>query len=174
MANRIFYGTNLLVDQKTTELTKIETLDGGWTVKYLDESTGEYWLKYTTDPDRGYHFNLMRVSPEIGTSELIEIALNSEYSDEAEAAAYKLHLEEEFEHREYRSELLDRIRRIIQGTLTQKQINSIANVIRASQLLDRVNSRELVGKSMSEIELDAKFFEETANEAEEILYKLES
>jgi hypothetical protein len=173
MATRIFYGTNLLVEQKTAELTEIETLDEGWTIKYLDQSTGEHWLKYTVDPDRGYHFNLMRTTPELGTSQLIDLALNSEFPDEARAAAYKLHLDEVSEHKEYRTELLEQIKKIYLDSKSPERKRSLADVIRASQLLDRVNSRELIGKSMSEIELDAKFFQRTAKEAQEIIEKLE-
>ncbi len=173
MPKRKFYGTNLLVDEKTKELKKIESLDGGWTTKYLDKSTGEQWLKYTVDPDRGYYFNLMLTTPKLETSELICLCLNTEFDDEAHAAAYRLNIEEQFENKEYRIELLNSIKERLTSELTAEQKNGLAIAIRSSQLQDQVNSRELVGKSIQEVEEDAKYFRKIANEADLILKKLE-
>ena len=58
VTDRKLFGTNTLVDDFTKSLSQVETLDGGWATKYLDNSTGHQWLKYVVD-DRGFFVNLI-------------------------------------------------------------------------------------------------------------------
>lgn len=73
VTNRKLFGTNTLVNHFIKTLTGIDIFNGGWTTKYIDNSTEYQWLKYMVD-ERGFFVNLIFNSPPITTDELIEIA----------------------------------------------------------------------------------------------------
>lgn len=168
MTDRKLYGTNALVNDFTKSLVQVETLDGGWTTKYMDKSTGHQWLKYVVD-DSGYFVNVMFISPPPTTDELIEIALNTPYLDEIAAAAIRLNLEEQCYHKEYRQKLMDRLNQFDLSTIDTAEKERIKTIIMAAQLTDRVNKRAIVGKHLSEIQVDANFFNRIADDAEKML-----
>lgn len=168
MTDRKLFGTNTLVNDFTTTLTQTETLDGGWATKYIDNSTGQQWLKYVVD-ERGFFVNLIFISPPPTTDQLIEIAFNTNYVDEISAAATRLNIEEQSDKKEYRQKLIDKLKLIDVSKLDTKEKERIKTIILASQLTDRVNKREIVGKHFSEIQVDADFFNSVADTAENIL-----
>ncbi len=165
---RTLFGTNTLVSDFTKTLTQTETIDGGWATKYIDNSTGHQWLKYVVD-DRGFFVNLIFISPPPTTDQLIEIAFNSNYSDEVSAAATRLNIEEQSDKKEYRQKLIDKLKTIDISKLDTVEKERIKTIILAAQLTDRVNKREIVGKHFSEIQLDATFFNIVADIADRIL-----
>jgi hypothetical protein len=171
MANRKLFGTNRLVDDFVAHLTKIETLDGGWATKYLDEQKGQYWLKYVID-EKGLFQNLMFISPAPTTDELIDIALTSGYPDEISAAATHLHLEEQNQGNEFREKLVANIKQIDLLTLDQFEKNRLKVIVRASRLIGGVNRREILNKSYSEILKDAEYVNNLSIEAQKILDKI--
>ncbi len=168
MTDRKLFGTNTLVDDFTKSLTQVDTLDGGWATKYVDKSTGHQWLKYVVD-DRGFFVNLIFISPPPTTDQLIEIALNTNYSDEISAAATRLNIEEQSDKKEFRQKLIDKLNTIDILTLNAVEMERIKKIILAGQLTDRVNKREIAGKHFSEIQVDANFFNSIADTAENIL-----
>lgn len=168
MTDRKLFGTNSLIDNFIQTLTKTETLDGGWSTKYIDDTTGQQWLKYVVD-DRSFFVNLMLISPAPTTDELIDIAFTSKHSDEVSAAATRLNLEERYYKKEFRQKLIDRLIKIDFSKLYPVDKERIKTIILASQLTDRVNKREVVGKHFSEIQTDADFFKSTAETAQKIL-----
>ena len=172
MTDRLLYGTNLLVENFTKELKILNTFDGGWSVLYLDETTGQQWLKYSVDPDRGYFFNLIRTNPNPKTEQLLDTAFTSNNTDEVSAAAYRLYIEEQFENKEYRNLLLNRLRLATETVLDKENTERLKTIIKAAQLLDRVNHRVIVGKHFTEIEKDAKFVNDIADSAQEIMNQL--
>lgn len=173
MTDRKFFGTNELVESFVKTLKKIETLDGGWTIKYAEKNTGQEWLKYSVDPDRGNHFNLMLINPPLTTDQLIDIALMSKYRDEVSASAYRLHLEERYEGKEYRLNLIDRLLQINLKMLDHEEKERIKTIIQAGQLLDTSNNRDTLGKHYTEINTDANFFRDIADKAKTILAQLD-
>ena len=156
------------MDDFTKSLTQVETLDGGWATKYIDKSTGHQWLKYVVD-DRGFFANLIFISPLPTTDQLIEIAFNTKFVDEISAAATRLYIEEQSNKREYRQKLIDKLTTIDISSLDATEKERIKTIILASQLTDRVNKREIVGKYFSEIQVDADFFNSVADIGENIL-----
>lgn len=168
MTDRKLFGTNTLVDDFTKGLIQVETLDGGWATKYIDNSTGHQWLKYVVD-ERGFFVNLIFISPPPTTDQLIEIALNTNYIDEISAAASRLNFEEKSDKKEYRQKLIDKLTKIDISKLDTTGKERIKTIILASQLTDRVNKREILGKHFSEIHVDADFFNSVADTAENIL-----
>jgi hypothetical protein len=168
VTDRKLFGTNTLVDDFTKNLTQVETLDGGWATKYIDNSTGHQWLKYVVD-DRNFFVNLILISPPLTTDQLIEIALNTNYVDEISAAATRLNFEEQSDKKEYRQKLIDRLNLIDISKIDTAEKERIKTIILAAQLTDRVNRRGIVGKHFSEIQIDANFFNVIADIAENIL-----
>lgn len=168
MTDRKLFGTNTLVDDFTKSLTQVEAFDGGWATKYIDNSTGYQWLKYVVD-ERGFFVNLIFISPPPTTEQLIEIALNTNYIDEISAAATRLNIEEQSDKREYRQKLINQLTKIDIPKLNATEKERIKTIVLASQLTNRVNKREIVGKHFSEIQVDADFFNSVADTAESIL-----
>jgi len=168
VTDRKLFGTNTLVNDFTTTLTQTETLDGGWATKYIDNSTGQKWLKYVVD-ERGFFVNLMFITPPPTTDQLIEIAFNTKYVDEISAASTRLNIEEQSEKKEYRQKLIAKLKSIDVSKLDTTEKERIKTIILASKLTDRVNKRKIVGKHFSEIQVDADFYNSVADTAENIL-----
>lgn len=169
MRKRILYGTNKLVDEFTQKLQKIEDFDGGWTVKFKDTATGEYWIRYMVDLDRGYFYNLMKTDPPPTNDELIAIAMISEFNDEVSAAATRLYLNEDLSHEEYREKLISKLKEFDFSRLNENDKRRIDTIIKAGQLTQRVNQRSVIGKNVTQIDADSHFFNQIADEAEKIL-----
>jgi hypothetical protein len=171
VTDRILFGNNALINEFTNSLTEIEILDGGWTTKYLDTKTGHYWLKYLAD-DRNFIEHLIRASPTPTTDQLIDKAFSSTYPDEVIAAATRLYIEEQLEQKEFRKALLERLNSMDTTRLDKAEKERLKSIIQASQLTNRVNNRDIVGKQFSEIKSDSDFFMLTAENAEKILNNL--
>ncbi|SCY14143.1 hypothetical protein SAMN05192588_1351 [Nonlabens sp. Hel1_33_55] len=169
---RKLYGTNKHVDDFTKSLVKIETFDSGWSIKYLDEKKNETWLRYVIDLDRGYFYSLMLIEPRLNTEELIEIALNSEYNDEVHASAVRLMLDEKENYLPYRQQLIERVEEYTIPKLKKGEKKRIKTIIQSAELISEWNRREILGKHISEINQDAKFFNHISYKAKEILEKI--
>jgi hypothetical protein len=172
MRERILYGTNMLVDEFIQNLQQIEETENVWGTKYKNPLTGECWVKYVVDLERGYYYNLMKTEPTPTTEELIDIALNSEFEDEISAAARRLHLDEELLNIEFREKLLSKLGQLNYDNLTETDKRRIETIIKASELEDRVNHRGIVGKSFQKINEDYQFTLLMADKAEDILRRL--
>ncbi len=166
---RKFYGTNELVDDFKKNLTEIEKLDGGWTRIYLDKNSREKWMEYVIDPERGYFWNLMLISPRPNTDELIDIALISNFDDEIHASSVRLFLEEQQNGLEYRQKLIDKISDLDLKNLNSKDKRRIETIIKSAQLNSEFNYRNILGKHVTEINTDWKFFKGISDKSKWIL-----
>ena len=169
---RKFFGTNKLADDFKKILTEIEKLDGGWTKIYLDEKTGDKWIEYVIDPERGYFWNLMNISPKPNTDELIKIAFESEFEDEIHASSVRLFLNEQENGLEYRQKLIDKISEFDLNNLNSKDKKRIETIIQSAQLNSEFNYRQTLGKHVSEINKDWNFFKQIAEKSKWILEKI--
>ena len=169
---RKFFGTNKLADDFKKILTEIEKLDGGWTKIYLDEKTGDKWIEYVIDPERGYFWNLMNISPKPNTDELIKIAFESEFEDEIHASSVRLFLDEQENGLEYRQKLIDKISKFDLNNLNSKDKKRIETIIQSAQLNSEFNYRQTLGKHVSEINKDWNFFKQIAEKSKRILEKI--
>ena len=109
------------------------------------------------------------VSPPPTTDELIDIALFSKYTDEVSVAAARLYFEEQTDKKEFRKQLVDRMNQIDFEHLDEIEKERIKTIIQASQLTDRLNKREIIGKHFTEIQKDAAFFNSIADRVQEII-----
>jgi hypothetical protein len=173
LATRRFYSDKNDINSFIKQLKLVEKLDDGWVEKYIDNSSGIEWLKYQTNSEYhgGGHANLMRL-PEPTTTELIDIAINSEFDDEALAAANRLCDNEKFENKEFRQKLIEKLKAKGIQKLTEKEKSRLKMVITSSNLDQPGNRKEIVGKSIKEIEGDSQFFQMISIEAISILKNL--
>jgi hypothetical protein len=169
---RKLFGTNKQVDDFKKSLTEIEKIDGGWTRIYLDEKSGEKWIEYVIDPDRGYFWNLMNISPKPNTDELIKIALESDFEDEIHASAVRLFLDEQQNGLEYRQKLIDKLSEFDLTNLNSKDKERIETIIQSAQLDSEFNYRNTLGKHFSEINKDWEFFKGIADKSKRILNEM--
>lgn len=172
MQDKKFFGLTGNASNFLKRLTLLETSNYGWTEKYLDPSTGQHWLKYMIDRDNGRYFNLMLLTPKPTTDEMIDIAFTSSDNDEVEGAVHRLFIDEEDEKIDFRSPLIERLKKIDISQLDAQGKKRIKIIILNGRLTDRTNRREVIGKHYSEIQKDVEFFNDIANKAEQILKQL--
>jgi hypothetical protein len=171
VVKRRLFGSSDLIKEFTASLTLVETSADGWTTKYYNDLSKEYWLKYVVD-DRSFETNLMLLSPRPTTSELISISLTSPYLDEVLAAATRLYIDEQEEKIEFRGNLIDKLNSLDLVNMSSNEKERIKTVIQSSNLLHGVNIRNIVGKHHTEIESDAQFFRSVSEMARLIFEKL--
>ena len=170
MRPRKLYGEQQLIEDFIQRLVKVETLDDGWSEKYLDEPSGQLWLKYSVDTyAERWMQKILVIFPPPNKDELIQIALTSFHFDEVWAAATRLNDEEKINKIEFRQELVDRLNEIDYDHLNVEEKERIRVIIEASGLTNRLNKRDTMGKHYSEILKDAEFFRQMSICSERIL-----
>ena len=167
---RKLFGDEQLIEEFIQRLVKVETLDEGWSEKYLDEPSGQLWVKYSVDTYAGrWMQKILVIFPPPNKDELIQIALTSFHLDEVWAAAKRLNDEEEINKIEFRQELIDRLDEVDYNHLNAEERERIRVVIEASGLTNRLNKRDTIGKHYNEILKDAEFFRQISISSERIL-----
>jgi hypothetical protein len=172
MTEKKFFGIMGNASKFLNELTLIESSNYGWTEKYLDSVTGNYWLKYMVDRDNGRYYNLMLLTPRPTTGEMLDIAFSSPDHDEVEGAVHRLFIDEEDEKIDFRPALFERLNKIEISHLSKEEKTRVKTIIQNAHLTDMTNKREVVGKHFSEIQKDANLFKELSDAAEIILKQL--
>jgi len=165
---RRLVGTNELVAGFLKNLTEVEILNGGWSIKYIDKISGKEWLKYCFD-DRGFRFDLIQIIPPLTTEDLITIAVDSTYEDEAVAAANRLYYEEISFKRDYRKALIESVEQKVIGNIENAEKAKLEKVIAAGQLTDPTNRIDFIRKSYTAVNLDAAYYKNIADRANNIL-----
>tara|TARA_Y100001949_G_C15770758_1_gene236319 strand:- start:15 stop:524 length:510 start_codon:yes stop_codon:yes gene_type:complete len=141
---------------------------GGEQANLIAES--DSWFK--TDIDSmyiGYEYPIAIQLPLPTTQELIELLFSSSYDDEVIGACLLLKDNEACEQMEFRQELLDELKKSDVRKLSAGQKKRIARIITLTELNHAENRREVIGKSIKEVERDYNDFSEMALKAENIL-----
>jgi hypothetical protein len=112
------------------------------------------------------------MSPRPTTEEMIEIALTSDDHDEVEGAAHRLLFEEEEEMKDFRPRLVERLQSIDILGLSNTDKKRIRTIILNTHLTDKQNKREVVGKSITEIQADSDYFTNVGQFAEKLLNQI--
>lgn len=142
---------------ETFELTSEDNQN--WTKTYFEKNLNESWLSYYVNTSQnGGGKNILVKLPIPTTEKLIEIAINSKYEDEVLATCYTLTQNEEIEKTEFRLELITELEKISDRIRQQK-------IIKFTSLLNSLNRKDVLGKSLNEIELDRKYYKEIAERA---------
>jgi hypothetical protein len=165
---RRLVGTNELVADFLKNLTEVEIFEEEWSTKYVDKISGKEWLKYCFE-DRRFRFDLIQIKPPLTTEDLIKIAVSSTYEDEAVAATNRLHYEEISFKRDYRKALIESIEQKVMGNLDNAENAKLENVITAGKLTDPTNRTDFIRKSYAAVNLDAAYYKNIADRANNIL-----
>ena len=168
---RRLVGTNELIIDFLKNLEEVKTFKEEWAIRYIDKVSGKEWLKYCFD-DRGYRFDLIQIIPPLNTEDLIMIAINSIYEDEAIAAANRLYFEETNLKIDYRNALIESIEQRASENLQKTEKIKIEKVIIASQLTNSTNRGNIMGKPYNEVYIDADYYKNIADKANKILLKI--
>ena len=150
-----------LIDELNKQFELISEDKVNWTKIYLDKANNQKWFSYYVDCYlQGGGYNIFSKLPIPTTEKLIEIALNSEFDDEVFACCRTLTEKEQEE--EFREILINSLE--LQSDQERKK-----KIIEFTGLLSELNKREILGKSMKEIEIDAHYFKSISERAKRIL-----
>ncbi len=166
-----FYGIMGNASKFIADLKLVESSNYGWTEKYISKD-GQQWVKFMVDRDNGRYYNLMHFSPRPTTDEMIEIALTSDDHDEVEGAAHRLLFEEEEEMKDFRPRLVERLQSIDLSGLSTTDKKRIRTIILNTHLTDKQNKREVVGKSVKEVQADSDYFTDVGYFAEKLINQI--
>jgi hypothetical protein len=171
MEKRRLYGDASLIEQLLAKMELVETAAGGFAAVYKDPDTGAFWLKYyaTAATQGGGYLTLLKL-PAPSTAELINIAIFSNYEDEAVAAILRLLDEEAIEQKDFRQQLVEKLEGLQPVEDAQKQ--RLVKVVKLSSLDDPMNRRELLHKSKEQIQADANYFSAVAERARQLFRRL--
>jgi hypothetical protein len=134
-----------------------------WSADYLDQATGERWIRY---PLWDYHGPgpecLRRGDPDL--SEILDCIGSSH--DDAEVAAAAFHLVNEHPGRkENYTPLVEYLEALVQGKPSVRQLRNAALAVSWSAANQPFNSRDPSGKSIEQVNADYRHFLEIATRA---------
>jgi len=149
------------LDRLRQSLVRTGTSAGGWTLLYSDASGGQRWEERRLYPEQhgGGLPYLMRL-PEPTPAQLVDIALESPYLDEAEVAAALLG-----DHPEQWEAFLVGL----ESRTTGDRAIRHARLIKASGIASGSNRAGTLGKTMAEIQVDHTHYLELARRANRLL-----
>jgi hypothetical protein len=151
-----------LIDKIIGELTLVFSDNDNWTKTYLNITTGDKWIYYSVDTgQQGGGYRILSRLPFPNTDELIEIALHSQFDDEIFAACRTLIDKEGTKKNEFRMDIIDKLERI-RDKIRRKRIIELIG------LTSPLNRRDILGKTIDQINSDAKYFEDIANRAKKL------
>lgn len=168
--NRTIMKRQLISDQQEIEQLKQKLQFIGkdidnWTETYLDNNTGDNWLRYRVFGEmQGAGYQILGLLPLPDTNQLIELALFSENEDEISAACWTLTDNEETKEIEFRENLLLRLENMYD---TQRQ----KKVINLTELDSPINRREIFGKTMEQVDSDYQYYKIIADKAAQLMRK---
>ena len=162
-----------LIEKLTAGFIKTETDSNTWGTLYLCPKTNEKWQKIyvETEYHGGGHPVLLKL-PDPRKLDLINIALNSEDLDKIASASALLMVNEKELKEEFREELIIAIEhKIDKKDFQWNKLNSekIKSIISETQLFDKTNRRQILGKKNIEIEKDFEFYKDISERAKKII-----
>lgn len=174
MIPRKLYADDNLIADFLKGLTKVEISDNGWSTKYLDNKTGKHWLNYQVESEyHGGGSSILIQLPEPSTTELINIAFTSANEDEVVAASLRLRDNEQYYHKDFRQELIDKLNQVELYDLSFVEKQRLVTIIEYSELDSNINRREILNKTLEQIQMDADYFKTIAMQADTILRRLD-
>ncbi len=158
------------IHSKLRELREIGPSEADFSDLLIDDKDQSIWLltRYETDFLEG-GVDVLKKENALSTLQLIELAITSEFIEEVIGASLELY-DRELEHKEmFREELVNQLKLIDLTQLTDFDKKRIEIIIYESSLYDPLNRREIIGKSMAEIEEDSLFYRRISGVANTIL-----
>lgn len=173
MEGRKLYGDAKLIEQRLAEMQLMEEAAGGWAAIYKDTATGAFWMKYyaTAATQGGGYLTLLKL-PAPSTEELIQIAIYTNFEDEAVAAILRLLDEEAIEKKDFRHLLVDQLQEMDPEDIPLEQKQRMRKIITLTSLVDPTNNREIKGKTIEQLETDAAYFKAVSEGTLRLLNRL--
>ncbi|GAB3197778.1 hypothetical protein ABID22_000755 [Pontibacter aydingkolensis] len=174
MEERRLYGEGRLINELLNKMQLMEEAAGGWAAVYKDVASGRFWMKcYTTAGEQssgGYEL-LIRL-PLPTTEELITVAIESPFEDEAVAAVMRLLDEEALEQKNFRHVLVQQLEDKEFESISSDKKQRIRKIITLTSLADPMNKREIKGKTVAQLKADVAYFEDVSEKALLLLDRL--
>jgi hypothetical protein len=170
---RRLYGDAKLIEQQLAKMLLMEEAAGGWAAVYKDPATSAFWMKYyaTAATQGGGYLTLLKL-PAPTTEELIHIAVDTNFEDEAVAAVLRLLDEETIEKKDFRHLLVERLEGTELKGIPVEQKQRIRKIITLTSLLDPTNKREIKGRTIVQLQEDAAYFKVVSERAIKLMSKL--
>lgn len=150
------------IEQLRIHFRLIEKDNINWTETYIDNDTGNKWLYYRVDSYlQGGGYPIFGLQPLPDTKQLIRLSLFSESDDEVFAACRTLVDNEEIKKIDFRAALIYELENIHDRERQEK-------VIKLTDLNNALNRREILGKTFTQIDFDAKYYKDIAGRADKI------
>ena len=150
------------IEQLRKTLNLVDKDNINLTETYIDTGTGNKWLYYRVNTYlQGDGYPIFGLQPLPGTKQLIKLSLFSEHDDEVFAACRTLADNEETKNIDFRSDLINALENIDDKQRQEK-------VIKLTGLDNALNRREIVNKTLEQIESDAKYYRSIADRADKI------
>lgn len=161
--NKVKLFSNPDIIENLISCLNIETSDEeNWSKTYSGKYTNEKWLSYyVATSQQGGGIQVLIKLPIPSTEELINIVIDSKYENEVETGCLILVNNEEINKTEFRLELTRKLQKIIDRKRQQK-------IIEKTNLTSTLNRREIMGKSINQINEDEKYFKDIAEKAKKI------
>lgn len=158
------------IQNKLRKLRKTGTSENDFTDLLTDDIDQSIWLltRYETDFLEG-GVDVLKRENGLSISQLIELAITSKFIEEVIGASLELYNRELQDGDVFREELVNRLALLDLTQLTDFDKKRLEIIIYESSLYDPLNRREVIGKSMSEIEEDAFFYRRISAVAQTIL-----
>lgn len=151
----------------------MEEAAGGWAAVYKHKDSGAFWMKcYATAAAEGGGYLLLIRLPLPTTPELIQIAVDTPYEDEAVAAVFRLLDEEKIEKKDFRLQLIGTLEQLPLPEKSLERKKRMKQIITLSALDEPDNRREVLHKSAAEVQQDANYFKGTSERAKQLLQQL--
>lgn len=170
---RRLYGDAKLIEEQLSQMQLMEEAAGGWAAVYKHKDSGAFWMKcYATAAAQGGGYLILIKLPLPTTAELIHIAVETPYEDEAVAAIFRLLDEEKIEKKEFRAQLIDTLEQLPLSDLSPERKKHLERTITLSALNEPDNKREVLHKRAAEVQQDAIYFKDVADRAKKLLKQL--
>ena len=135
---------------------------------YIDPRTKQKWEKYEFEFEDQTNYGIgLRSFPYCSIEETIEIALTSEFPDEI-AGASALLFELDRRGLEIREPLLNSI----EVRKTEISMDRFETIYWRTEIYDKTNNRQTMGKKLEEIESDSMYYFETSERAKDLKEKI--
>jgi hypothetical protein len=150
------------IEQLRERFTLVDKDNTNWTATYIDNDTGDKWLYYRVDTYlQGGGYPILGRQPLPDTKQLINLSLFSESDDEIFAACRTLVDQEEIKKIDFRADLIYGLENINDKQRQEK-------VIKLTGLDSALNRQEILGKTVAQIDFDAKYYKDIADRANKI------
>ena len=152
----------IIIAQLTKQWQLIDEDLKNWTKIYIDIQAKSKWTLYRVDGYlQGGGYPILAKHPLPDTKQLIEIALFSDSEDEVFAACRTLTDNEAIRKEDFRNDLIEELEKNDYKHRQEKVVN-------LTNLDSPLNRRDIIGKTIDQVKLDATYFRSIAGRAKKL------